>query len=263
MDKNDLYVPFKNESQPLQIKIPWDKNTARGFGIALLIAFFLILLSPVIHITPPSPIDVQTNLIPLELINFGNGDGTGISKGNLAEEGRAHQGKEPASNMHDAEVADKTKLGKNANTGDPQSASDFNPKDKLSSDTKNNQANNGTSSRDIGNKNGTPGGTGLGDKGTGPGLGQGIGPIDWGGGGNRTVLYKQLPKYPKGVNTAAEIKIRFTVSKDGTVISMVPLQKGDPALEQAAMNALKQWRFNPLKDDKMMYGIITFTFRLS
>lgn len=258
-----MYVPLRDESKPLQIKIPWDRNTARGFFVALVIVFALLLLSPVWdYLTPPVPVTDRINTIPLELINFGVGDGTGLSKGNLADEGRAHKGQEPMSNMHDAEVAAKTKFNQNAITANPEDASSFAPKSELSSDRKN-EKDAGSGTRDVGTKDGTADGTGLGDKGLGPGLGPGIGPIDWGGGGNRTVLYKKLPQYPSGVNTSAEIKIRFTVSKDGTVVSMVPLQKGDPALEQAAMKALKQWRFNPLTEDKMMYGIITFTFKLS
>jgi TonB family protein len=258
-----MYVPLREESKPLHIKIPWDRNTAKGFVIALIIIFLFIWFSPVFHIEPPVPYSYQINTVPLELINFGIGDGTGISKGNLADEGRAHKGKEPISNMHDAEIAAKTKYNRDAVSEDPENAIDFVAKSELSSDSKDNKTDRGSSSRDIGSKDGTAEGTGLGDKGLGPGLGPGIGPIDWGGGGNRTVLYKKLPKYPSGVNTSAEIKIRFTVSRDGTVISMVPLQKGDPALEQAAMRALKQWRFNALSEDKMMYGIITFTFKLS
>jgi TonB family protein len=91
----------------------------------------------------------------------------------------------------------------------------------------------------------------------------GLGDIEWGGGGNRVVLFKKLPKYPPGVNTEAVIRIRFTVSPKGNVINAFPLQKGDPLLEKAALDAIKKWRFNPLKDDREMYGIITFTFRLS
>lgn len=258
-----MYIPLRDETQPIQIRIPWDRNTARGFAAALIIAFLILLLSPAFRIAPPVPLNSQINTVPLELINFGEGDGTGLSKGNLADEGLAHKGQEPLSDMHDAEVAAKTKYSKDAVTSDPDNATDFVAKSELSSDSKSNEKDYGSSSRDVGTKDGSPDGTGLGDKGSGPGLGPGIGPIDWGGGGNRSVLYKKLPQYPSGVNTSAEIKIRFTVSRDGMVISMVPLQKGEPALEQAAMKALKQWRFNPLKDDRMMYGIITFTFKLS
>jgi TonB family protein len=263
MSDLQLYTPYKNESNPIQFKIPWDSNTARGFGLALLIAFILILLSPAFYLEPAKPVNIRINTVPLEMISFGPGDGTGISKGNLAEEGKAHKGKDPLSSMHDAEVSAKTKFDLNNRNIDVESARDFAARNELSSESKNNETEFGSGRRDVGSKDGTKEGTGLGDRGYGPGLGPGIGPIDWGGGGNRTVLYKKLPEYPKGVNTSAEIKIRFTVSRDGTVISMVPLQKGDPALEQAAMKALKQWRFNPLQEEKSMYGIITFTFKLS
>jgi len=258
-----IYEPYRDNEKQIQIKIPWDSNTARGFAIALLITFLIILLSPNFYIAPPKPYNQQINTIPLEIINFGVGDGTGMSKGNLSEEGKAHKGQEPASRLHDAEIAAKTKLNKTTINANPEDAISFAPTNELSSNTKNNDSKTGSARKDIGTSDGTTEGSGLGNKGLGPGLGPGIGPIDWGGGGNRTVLYKKLPVYPPGVNTSAEIKIRFKVDKDGYVINMVPLQKGDPALEQAAMKALKQWRFNPLKEDKIMYGIITFTFKLS
>jgi len=73
---------------------------------------------------------------------------------------------------------------------------------------------------------------------------------------------KTLPKFPAGVNTNAEIKLKFTVMPDGTVGKIVLLQKAEPRLETAALNALRQWRFNPLKDDRVMEGIIPLTFVL-
>jgi TonB family protein len=57
--------------------------------------------------------------------------------------------------------------------------------------------------------------------------------------------------------------LKFTVSPEGVVTSIIPLQKGDPVLERSAIEALRQWRFNRLKENKEMYGIITFTFRVS
>ncbi len=259
---NYLYEPYRDNEKQIQIKISWDKNTARGFVIALAIVFFFVLISPVLYISPPQPYELRINTIPLELINFGVGDGTGLSKGNLSEEGKAHKGREPISNLHDAEIAANTQFKDKVTNVDAEDASSFAPAKEISSNVKDNSKT-GSSRRDVGTKDGTDDGTGLGNKGSGPGLGLGIGPIDWGGGGNRTVLYKKLPGYPPGVNTSAEIKIRFKVDKDGYVISMVPLQKGDPALELAAMKALKQWRFNPLNDERVMYGIITFTFKLN
>jgi TonB family protein len=40
------------------------------------------------------------------------------------------------------------------------------------------------------------------------------------------------------------------------------MQKGDPMLERAALEALRRWQFNPTGDDKEMVGFITFTFRV-
>jgi TonB family protein len=256
-----MYEPFKDESKPIDIKIPWDKNTARGFIIALVIVAILLLLAPVMYIPPPTKTNYEVSSIPIEILNFGNGDGTGRSKGNLSEEGIAYQGKKPLNVLEDAIVAANTQKSTNKPNIDPSSTSNLNPVNKMASnETNKNQ--NGWGQKNLGNPNGNPNGTGLGDKGSGKGLGSGLGDIEWGGGGNRTVLHKVLPDYPQGVSTNAQIKIKFSVAQDGTVLSMVPLQKGDPALERAAMNALRQWRFNPIKDNKEMYGIIPFTFVL-
>jgi TonB family protein len=104
-------------------------------------------------------------------------------------------------------------------------------------------------------------GGGLGRYGSGPGRGAGYG-LEWGGGGNRVVLHKEMPKYPNGVNTSAQIKIRFTVLPNGSVGVAMPMQKGEPVLERAAIEALRRWQFNPLADEKEMVGFITFTFRV-
>ncbi|TAE27287.1 MAG: TonB family protein [Candidatus Kapaibacterium sp.] len=107
----------------------------------------------------------------------------------------------------------------------------------------------------------SPDAEGLGRFGSGAGRGQGYG-LEWGGGGNRVVLHKELPKYPPGMNTSTQIKIRFTVNPNGTVGMILPMQKGDPLLERAAIEALRRWQFNPLQETKEMVGFITFTFRV-
>jgi TonB family protein len=43
---------------------------------------------------------------------------------------------------------------------------------------------------------------------------------------------------------------------------MVVLKKSDPAFEKAALEALRQWRFNPIKDTLEMEGTIPFRFNL-
>jgi TonB family protein len=257
-----MYRTTQYESKSsLNFKIPWDSNTARGFGITMAMTLICVLLAPVLHIDPPPARTIEFNTVPLEVMNFGDGDGTGVSKGNLAEEGALHKGRQPQSNLNDAEVAAKTRQN-NRRPTNPDDRGNFVARNELSSDESNSQAR-GSDSRNVGDAEGSESGTGLGEKGSGDGKGMGFGDIEWGGGGNRTVLYKKLPEFPDGVNMSAQIRIRFKVLADGTVSSMMPLQKGDPALEHAAMEALRQWRFNPLEEDKEMVGIITFTFRLS
>lgn len=256
-----MYVPYRDETQ-IKIKIPWERNTARGFGLAVAITIIIVVLLRMVYVEKPTFAVKESRIIPLELINFGLGDGTGMSKGNLSREGIANKGGTPPTELDDASKAMETKLGKSV-SNDPTQSMNIVAANQLSSDQKNNDFKGGSSQKNIGSPDGSPDGTGLGVKGSGPGAGEGLGDIEWGGGGNRVVLFKKIPNYPPGVNTGAQIRIKFTVSADGFVTSMIPMQKGDPALEKAAMDALRQWRFNPLKENKEMYGIITFRFRLS
>ena len=88
--------------------------------------------------------------------------------------------------------------------------------------------------------------------------------IDWVG-GTREKLRGNLPAYPPGVNKTAVIMLRFKVFPDGTVGEILPLQKGDTVLENAAINMLKEWQFNALEENapkEMQEGKITFIYRL-
>ena len=256
-----MYVSTRHENaDSINFKIPWDKNTAKGFVGAVLILSLILFLFSLFKIAPPIVHQVEITTIPLEILNFGAGDGTGKSKGNLTEEGTLNKGKSVKSELEDAQKANQGKNQKNIKSQDPDNASNYIPKNNLASKDNSNGSNNSN----TGNKTGSSNGTGLGEKGSGAGKGLGYGDIEWGGGGNRIVLQKKLPVYPPGVNTSAQIKIRFVVLPDGTVSpNMIPLQKGEPILEKAAMDALRQWRFNKLNDNKEMSGIITFTFKLS
>jgi protein TonB len=82
----------------------------------------------------------------------------------------------------------------------------------------------------------------------------------------RTIRNKVIPEYPTGLQKEAIVKIRFTVLPDGRVGKMIPMLKGgDATLEQITMNALRQWRFNPLSPSVPqvnVQGIITFNYVL-
>ncbi|NOY57783.1 MAG: TonB family protein [Calditrichaeota bacterium] len=81
----------------------------------------------------------------------------------------------------------------------------------------------------------------------------------------RTIVNQKIPRYPSGLQREAVVKIRFTVLPDGHVGIMLPIQKGDPTLDEITMQALRQWRFNPLPpgaEQKNVQGIITFRYEL-
>lgn len=249
------------EPTNLSISIPWDSNTFRGFlGAVCVTSIVLFLLPSILDVTVEAP-KPERRSIPIELI-FGLGDGTGGSKGNLAEEGRANRGKKPQNPLEDAQKAATMKPVTKSDPSDYSPGAHVKPVKEITAEQPTKDTEQGSAARSIGKEDGDAGGRGMGDFGGGSGAGHGIGQIEWGGGGNRVVLNKKLPKYPPGVNTSAVIKLRFTVRPDGTVSSVLPLQKGEPALEQAAIAALRQWRFNPLNIEDDMVGIIPFYFKV-
>lgn len=89
--------------------------------------------------------------------------------------------------------------------------------------------------------------------------------FDWGGRGTRKILRWEKPKFPPGVQKEIDIKIKFTILPDGSVVSPIPLIKADTQLEDAAIQALKTWRFEPLRPNQIQFEqtvIITIPYRL-
>jgi len=89
--------------------------------------------------------------------------------------------------------------------------------------------------------------------------------IDWGGKGKRQIWSYPLPKYPAGVYKEIDIRIMFTIKPDGSVGSTRLLTKADTKLENAALNSLRQWRFEPLSSSYKQTeqtAVIVFPYRL-
>jgi outer membrane biosynthesis protein TonB len=89
--------------------------------------------------------------------------------------------------------------------------------------------------------------------------------IQWGGSGTRKIYSYSLPAYPEGVNKEIDIKLKFTIKPDGTVGSIFLLSKADTRLENAAINSLWQWRFEPLSSSQRQTdqtAVIVFPYRL-
>ena len=89
--------------------------------------------------------------------------------------------------------------------------------------------------------------------------------IDWGGKGTRKIYSFVLPNYPDGVKKEVNIKLKFTILPDGTVGTIIPKIKADTRLENAAINSLRQWRFEALSSNQKQgeqTAIIVFPYRL-
>ena len=89
--------------------------------------------------------------------------------------------------------------------------------------------------------------------------------IDWGGKGTRKIYSFILPQYPEGVRKEANIKLQFTILPDGTVGTIIPKMKADTRLENAAINSLRQWRFEALSSNQKQVeqtAVIVFPYRL-
>lgn len=89
--------------------------------------------------------------------------------------------------------------------------------------------------------------------------------IDWGGKGTRKIYSFILPQYPDGVKKEVNIKLQFTILPDGTVGTIIPKMKADTRLENAAINSLRQWRFEALSPNQKQVeqtAVIVFPYRL-
>jgi len=120
-------------------------------------------------------------------------------------------------------------------------------------------------STEGGEGDGKPGGL-LSSGGEGTEVGQSVGySVQWGGGGTRKLLTGDLPEYPEGVNTQAQIKLEAVVHPNGRVRSVRPVQKADTRLEDAALKEVQLWVFEPLGQSvpqRDQTCVITFNFVL-
>lgn len=76
----------------------------------------------------------------------------------------------------------------------------------------------------------------------------------------RKVVAKTAPTYPelaKKMHLTGKVKVEVVVSAAGSV-SSAKLVGGNPVFEQSAIEAVKQWRFQPA--DKETKGIVLLEF---
>lgn len=86
-----------------------------------------------------------------------------------------------------------------------------------------------------------------------------------GGLGTRKIYSFVKPSYPEGVHKEIDIRLKFSILPDGTVGSILPLTKADTKLEDASINSLRQFRFEPLSPNQKQAeqtAVIVFHYRL-
>ncbi|MDP8268524.1 MAG: TonB family protein [Candidatus Tenebribacter davisii] len=79
---------------------------------------------------------------------------------------------------------------------------------------------------------------------------------------NRKILNKVIPTYPEDVQQSVKVKIKFDVLPDGSVTNIIIVQKAESKLEFTSLSALSQWKFNPISQDIVQKGVITFIYEL-
>jgi TonB family protein len=256
-----------HEPSALSSAVVRRRHTFVGSVLSLFVLVLLLWLVSLADITPYAPVQERVS-IPITLLQFGieSAETSNQSaKGNLTEEGAAKQASITPELLEDAQTAfakPEKIVPKPREYTQPSFVQPV--QEKIASSTRTEEERSSVQAAiDVGvvEQTTTRNAEALSRFGSGTGSGTGFN-LEWGTGGNRLVMHKELPKYPAGINTSAQIKIRFTVLPNGSVGIILPLQKGEPALERVAMEALRRWQFNPIADTKEMAGIITFTFRV-
>jgi Gram-negative bacterial TonB protein C-terminal len=213
----------------------------KNFSFSVSIVFHLLLLAILLISNSTS------NPTPQKFyeITFGNGEGTGSSGGSGTEmNANIVQPKElnkPVENSKDIKGVDLQKSNEKSNNEVTETIG-----------RKKNTTDKNAESENVA--------SGIGNGGEGPG-GFGYG-IDWGGKGTRKIYSYVLPAYPPGVNKEINIKLRFSILPDGTVGTIIPLTKADTKLEDAAINSLRQWRFEAAPGNLEQVAVIVFPYRL-
>lgn len=228
-------------------------NSIRNMSYTYSLIFHVILLLLFLIIT------INLEYPPREYVelSFGNSGESGSSGaiGSLIEEtDKSVVAKNENQTVDKSQNVREVELPKAKNTEDENviKAADKNKEVTTTSTSKNNEDNISENSRDAqGNKIEGEGSFGF--------------DIDWGGKGKRQIWSYPLPKYPAGVYKEIDIKIMFTIKPDGSVGSTRLLTKADTKLENAAINSLRQWRFEPLSPSQKQIeqnAVIVFPYRL-
>ena len=78
----------------------------------------------------------------------------------------------------------------------------------------------------------------------------------------RELLFKTIPNYPQGVEKNQSVVLSFEVTPEGDVKNVIIKKKANPMMEQVSIEAINQWKFNPILYNQNQLGTITFVYEL-
>ena len=90
----------------------------------------------------------------------------------------------------------------------------------------------------------------------------GSGPVRLGAGGSLTLLNKVTPLYPVimlAAHVPGQVVLDAIIHRDGTIGDVTVLQSTNDAFAQAAMVAVKQWRYTPIPYEGILTVTVNFT----
>ncbi len=264
-----------------ELKRIYSKNFYRGMAMALAIhavfVFFLFLMEP-IYTKPPDvekilpPVNTNFRVLQIEMIGMkASGmdvQGSGGGEGTIRENAGAAFGNPVPSSVRStidpqASVVPRSLQGPGMNDvmGIHRNPIYFDMVKGFAGSSQNGEGAGGGNGIGIGNKTGN--GAGFTDK---PGFGGGFGnkfvagnpannsaagspyQIAWSG-VPRALLSGDSPQFPEGVQHGGTVKIKITVDPSGNVRAMILVEKADSRLEEAAMSAIRNWRFSKLAEN--------------
>jgi TonB family protein len=94
------------------------------------------------------------------------------------------------------------------------------------------------------------------------GAGSGSGPVRLGSGEGLTLLNKVTPVYPRIMETArvpGVVVLDAIIHRDGTIGDVTIVKSSGEPFSQAAMAAVKQWRYTPLPYEGLVTVTVNFT----
>jgi TonB family protein len=94
------------------------------------------------------------------------------------------------------------------------------------------------------------------------GAGSGSGPVNLGTGAGLTLLKRVVPLYPRLMEQArmpGTVVLDAIIHRDGTIGDVTILKSSRPEFAQAAIAAVKQWRYSPLPYEGVLTVTVNFT----